>query len=301
MRGKLSRRFTQSFTVSRASLSVTFNTGWWWIRHYVTCLHSIAFLRRWVLYSIFLSTMYLVRYSLIASRFMFSVWSPPPVFLQIHLTAGVFFSYTARSRNVSAHLAPGCGVCLQVFSGLNRWRWVTCLRRSPRPARAVTLAGWLPRRGPGADHCPAGRRAVMWGSGIVLPCHRGSRLSLESKLWNDTNLPEPHSLESPSLITLGGTDTRNFWHNCPSDRNMAFVCVCVHLFSLNTQRVFSHHSAEANSGQVRERYTVSHEAYRETTRNELFLTHCAAFSVCTFGNHHYSRPWCQTRHGECNW
>lgn len=64
---------TGSFPVSRAGLSVISDTGWWWIRFFTTCPHSIAFLLCWVLHSVFLSTMYLFHYSLMTTRFMVSV------------------------------------------------------------------------------------------------------------------------------------------------------------------------------------------------------------------------------------
>lgn len=60
-------------TVSRAGLSMRPDTGWCWIRCYLTCPHSFTFLHCWVLHSIFLSTMYLFHYSLMTTRFMVSV------------------------------------------------------------------------------------------------------------------------------------------------------------------------------------------------------------------------------------
>lgn len=158
--------------------------------------HSILFL---------LSTIYLVLYSVV------SVLTPTHHLLLSFsrlIWALVSFSpHTARSRTVSTHLAPGCRVCLQVYPGLNRRRWVTCLWRSLWPASEVTLAGHTGMlRAPGASHCHAGNReaAGLWCEALALCCRAasGSRLSLGVwAFWNDTSLPEPHCLESLSNYT----------------------------------------------------------------------------------------------------
>lgn len=166
------------------------------------CPHSTAFLRRWVLHSIFLSTMYLVRYSLIASRFMVSVLTPLSSFSRL-IWPPVSFSPIQHAHETSRP------VWLQAAESAYRFalgaiaggEWHVC-GESPRPARGVTLAGQT-----GAAEAP-GPAIVLQGEGLwceapALCCRAtgGSRLSLESDLWNDTNLPEPHSLESLSNYT----------------------------------------------------------------------------------------------------
>lgn len=125
------------------------------------------------LYKIFLSTMYQFHSSLISRRFMISAVIQPTSFSRSIWPPVSLSSHTARSRNVSAHLAPGCRICLQVYPWLNRWRWVTCLQQRPpaRPRGNPSRPDWR-SWGPGPAIVLQGRGAVMWGSGIVLLCHR---------------------------------------------------------------------------------------------------------------------------------
>lgn len=177
------------------------DTGWWWIRCYMTCLHSIAFLHCWVLRSIFLSTMYLFHYSLMTTRFMVSVLILLSFSRFIWLHWCLFLLYSTLTKR----LDPSGSRLQSRPTGL---LWAQLLEVSDMSA-AEPLAR---RRGnlsrPDWHAEAPGPAIVLQGEGLwyeapALCCRAtgGSRLSLESELWNDTNLPEPHSLESPCNYT----------------------------------------------------------------------------------------------------
>lgn len=177
-----------------------FNTGWWWTRRYMTSPHSIAFLRCWVLHSIFLSTMYLVHYSLMAGRFMVSVL--------ILLSFSRFIWPLVSFSPIQHTHETSRPVWLQAAESAYRFtlgsiaggEWHVCCRAPGPPRGNLSRPDWH-AEAPGPAIVLQGERLWYEASALCCRATSGSRLSLESELWNDTNLPEPHSLESPCNYT----------------------------------------------------------------------------------------------------
>lgn len=230
---------------------------------------------------------------------MVSVLTPTPTLLlsfSRFIWPLVSFSpHTARSRCVSARLAPGCRVCLQVYSGLNRWRWVTCLWRSPlaRPRGNLSRPDWRVEA-PGPAIVLAGGEG-LWCEAPALCCRAtgGSRLSLGVGAFGMTQIFRNRTLWNLRLITLEGTDTRNVWHNCPSDRNTHWptLCVCLCVCAIPKYAI-----------QTGVKKRCISQGVCLCGDNELFLTQpqCWPSSLHVWEKSHPSL-WCQTRHGKLSW
>lgn len=157
---------TGSHSLPRANLPLTFNTGCWWIRLYMKCLHSIS-----------------ITFSFPPCICFTVAWYPADSWLvlwsSLHLSPDPFDHRCLFPPIQHAH-ETSRPVWLQAAESAYRFslgsiaggEWHVC-GGGPQPARGVTLAGLTAAtEALGPTIVFLGRGTVMWGSGIVLPCHR---------------------------------------------------------------------------------------------------------------------------------
>lgn len=123
---------------------------------------EVAYVHIPPLSSWFLSTMYLIL-SCNSRPGSFLVFPPPPVvFLQTHLSAGVFFS---PHSTLTSCLGPS-GSRLQSLPTGSLWALspevsdMSAAEPRTRPRGNLSRPGWR-AEAPGASHCTVGSRAVM--------------------------------------------------------------------------------------------------------------------------------------------